>query len=67
MHFLRFVIYTFIGSFPWCLGLAYVGMKLGQNWNTLGAYFHRFDIVIGVFIALGVVYYIWHHLKGKKR
>lgn len=67
MNFLRFVIYTLIGSFPWCLGLAYVGMKLGQNWNTLGAYFHRFDIIIGVFIALGVAYYVWHHLKGKKR
>ena len=66
MNFTRFVIYTFIGSFPWCLGLAYVGMKLGENWDTLGVYFHRFDIVIGILIALGVIYYIWHHLKGRK-
>ena len=66
MNFSRFVIYTFIGSFPWCLGLAYVGMKLGENWDTLGVYFHRFDIVIGIVIALGVIYYIWHHLKGRK-
>ena len=66
MNFSRFVIYTIIGSFPWCLGLAYVGMKLGENWDTLGVYFHRFDIVIGILIALGVLYYIWHHLKGRK-
>ena len=66
MNFTRFVIYTFIGSFPWCLGLAYIGMKLGQNWNTLGVYFHRFDIVIGGLIALGVIYYLWHHWKGRR-
>ncbi len=66
MNFTRFITYTFVGSFPWCLGLAYVGMKLGQNWDTLGVYFHRFDLVIGVFFALGVVYYLWHHLKGRK-
>jgi len=66
MNFTRFVIYTFIGSFPWCLGLAYIGMKLGENWDTLGVYFHRFDIVIGILIALGVLYYVGHHLKGRK-
>lgn len=66
MNFTRFVIYTFVGSFPWCLGLSYVGMKLGENWDTLGVYFHRFDIVIGILIALGVLYYVWHHLKGRK-
>jgi membrane protein DedA with SNARE-associated domain len=66
MNFTRFVIYTFVGSFPWCLGLAYIGMKLGENWDTLGVYFHRFDIVIGIMIAMGVLYYVWHHLKGRK-
>jgi membrane protein DedA with SNARE-associated domain len=66
MNFTRFVIYTLIGSFPWCLGLAYIGMKLGENWDTLGVYFHRFDIVIGILFVLGALYYIWRHLKGRK-
>ena len=66
MNFTRFVTYTLIGSFPWCLGLAYIGMKLGENWDTLGVYFHEFDIVIGILIAMGVLYYLWHHLKGRK-
>jgi len=66
MNFQRFVVYTFIGSFPWCLGLAYIGMKLGQNWDTLGVYFHRFDMIIGALIALGIIYYVWRHLKEKK-
>src|SRR5665213_422768 len=34
MNQLRFHIYTFIGSWPWCYALAYVGMKLGDKWRT---------------------------------
>jgi membrane protein DedA with SNARE-associated domain len=66
MNVPRFVVYTFVGSFPWCLGLAYIGMKLGENWDTLGVYFHKFDIVIGLLLAAGVIYYVWHHLKNQK-
>src|ERR1700716_2585618 len=33
MNLTRFVIYTFAGSLPWCLGFAYVGQKLGEQWN----------------------------------
>ena len=66
MNVPRFIVYTFVGSFPWCLGLAYIGMKLGENWDTLGGYFHKFDVVIGILIAAGAVYYIWRHLKEPK-
>ena len=66
MNVPRFIIYTFVGSFPWCLGLAYIGMKLGENWDTLGVYFHKFDIVIGILLAAGAAYYIWRHLKSQK-
>ncbi len=66
MNVSRFVIYTFIGSFPWCLGLAYIGMKLGENWDTLGVYFHEFDIFIGIFIGAGIIYYLWRHLQKRK-
>ena len=66
MNVPRFIVYTFVGSFPWCLGLAYIGMKLGENWGTLGGYFHKFDVVIGILIAAGAAYYIWRHLKNRK-
>ena len=65
MNVPRFILYTFIGSFPWCLGLAYIGMKLGENWDTLGVYFHKFDIVIGGLIAAGVIYYLFRHVKNR--
>ena len=64
MNFSRFVIYTFLGSLPWCLALAYVGMVLGEHWNTLGVYFHKFDFVIVIIILVGVVWYVRRHLKN---
>src|SRR6266487_3625519 len=33
MNIKKFVIYTFLGSLPWCIGLAYVGQKLGEQWE----------------------------------
>jgi membrane protein DedA with SNARE-associated domain len=63
MPMLRFVLYTFAGSFIWCWALAWVGMKLGENWNTLGAYFHRFDAAIGAVLMVALAWYVWRHLK----
>ena len=65
MNFPKFVIYTFVGSFPWCLGLSWLGFKLGENWNTLGKYFHKFDALIGVGIAVAIGFFLWRHWPRK--
>jgi len=69
MNLTRFVIYTFAGSLPWCLGLAYVGQKLGEQWDkddTLKTWFHRFDFLIGIAGALFVGWWIWRHVKHSR-
>lgn len=65
-----FVLYTFAGSYPWCYGLAWVGMKLGEQWNTdprLQAWFHRFDAAIGIALAAAAVAFVWHKVRGARR
>lgn len=64
---LRFHLYTFIGSFPWCLGLAYLGMKAGEHWDYLGKYFHQFDTLIGAIILIGIVWFVWSHWQNRVR
>ncbi len=55
MNQLKFHIYTFIGSLPWCVGLAYAGAKLGENREALRAWFHRFDfVIVGVILVVGI-------------
>ncbi|MDH4274097.1 MAG: DedA family protein [Gammaproteobacteria bacterium] len=63
----RFIVYTFIGSYIWCWILAWIGFQLGERWNTLGVYFHRFDAVIGAIIVIAVVWYVWRHIKLLKK
>jgi len=59
----RFIVYTFIGSLPWCFGLALVGQKLGEHWEALKPIFHASD---GVIVAVGVVavgLWIYRHMR----
>jgi len=67
----KFAFFAFIGTFIWVLPLAYIGKVLGDNWNTLGKYFHKFDIaIVGLGIA-AVIWYAYHkltkHAQYKKR
>jgi len=63
----KFHLYTFLGSWPWCLALAYFGMKLGENWRSLGKYFHQFDAVIGVLLVAAVGWFVWSHWQNRLR
>jgi len=65
MEMKRFLIYTFAGSLPWCLGLAYIGMVMGERWPVLREYFHKFDLLIGAVIVAGIVWYVRRHLKHR--
>ena len=63
---LRFHIYTFVGSWPWCFALAYIGEQLGARWNSdpeLRDIMHRFDAAIVVAIILLVIWYVARHVK----
>ena len=62
---LRFHIYTFLGSWPWCFGLAYLGVVLQNNWMSIKPYFLRFKEVILVFLIAGTVWFFWTHWKNR--
>jgi membrane protein DedA with SNARE-associated domain len=69
MPHLKFHAYTFIGSWPWCFGLAWVGMKLGAAWHSdsrLSKILHSVDALIGVVVIGGVAWFIWHQLKKRR-
>jgi len=67
---LRFHLYTFAGSWPWCFALAWVGMKLGQKWDSdprLKLWLHRLDAVILVLLVAGLVWFVRSHWKNRLR
>jgi membrane protein DedA with SNARE-associated domain len=65
---LKFHLYTFIGSWPWCVLLAYIGMRLGEHWDKdprLKIWFHRLDALILGVIVIAVVYFVWSHVQHR--
>jgi len=67
MHMGRFIAYTFVGSLLWCWVLAYAGMKMGQNWESLKVYFHQFHNVLAVLAVVFVVWFVRRHLQAIRR
>lgn len=66
---LRFHIYTTIGSFIWYFCLAWIGMKLGQRWDTdprLQEAFHRFHLVVELAIAALFAWFLWAHIQRRR-
>jgi membrane protein DedA with SNARE-associated domain len=62
MPMLKFQIYTFLGSWPWCFALAYVGYRLGARWNSdpeLRRLFHESDAVIVLVLIAGFAWLVW--------
>jgi membrane protein DedA with SNARE-associated domain len=67
VNFWKFSIYTFVGSVIWSYFLGWIGFKLGENWDSLKGYFHKFDYVIVGVILIGLIWYIWRHIKNSKK
>lgn len=68
MSQVKFQLYTFLGSWPWCFALAYVGARLGARWNAdprLRAFMHRFDGLIIAALVLAAGWYVWAHWKHR--
>ena len=63
MNFWKFSFYTFVGSYPWSLGLAYGGFKLGENWEELRSVMRPFDFPIAGIMLVALVWFIYRRIK----
>ena len=70
MNLWKFHLYTFIGSWPWCYALAWVGMKLGDRWNSDPRFkeiFQRFHLAVELVIIAAAVWFVVSHWKNRIR
>jgi membrane protein DedA with SNARE-associated domain len=67
MPFIRFCIYSFLGSLPWCFVLAYAGYVLGDQVSKLGSILHGLDVVILFVLVCLVALYIWRHVSNDRK
>jgi membrane protein DedA with SNARE-associated domain len=64
---IKFSIYTFLGSLPWCLLLAYFGYQLGTHYEQISGPLHYLDGLIVVLVVVLVVLYVWRHIRNDRR
>jgi membrane protein DedA with SNARE-associated domain len=70
MPMLKFQIYTFLGSWPWCFALAYVGYLLGARWDsdpTFRKLFHELDAVVVVAVVAVFAWLVWSRWREIRR
>ena len=63
MNLIKFIAYSFAGSFLWSAVLTWVGLSLGSNWESIHPYFQKFQYAIVALVALAILWYINHKLK----
>jgi membrane protein DedA with SNARE-associated domain len=67
MNFGKFLLYTFLGSLPWTLALAYLGVVFGPTFDAtisrMSTVFHGLDVVVIVLVVAAVAFYIYRHVK----
>ncbi len=63
MNFGKFLVYTFIGSFIWCVGLAYAGYLLGGHWEQISSAMRPATPAIVAVIVVLIAFYIYRHVR----
>ncbi|HEX4311325.1 MAG TPA: DedA family protein [Acidobacteriaceae bacterium] len=66
----RFHLYTFLGSWPWCFALAWAGMRLGQAWDSdpqFKAWFHRVHLGMELVLLVAILWFVWTHWRNRVR
>ena len=56
-----FLAATAVGAFLWNYFLAYLGFKLGENWERIGEWLQPYEVVvIGLLVAAFIAYVVFH-------
>ena len=63
MNIRRFMLLTFLGSYPFVLGLTFGGYLLGRNWERLRESFRNFDIPFAIALLAIIIFFLWHHYR----
>ncbi|HLI52646.1 MAG TPA: DedA family protein, partial [Thermomicrobiaceae bacterium] len=60
----RFIAYTIVGTFIWCIPLTAIGYYWGPHWESFRNHAEYADDTIAILIVLAIVWYIWHRVRS---
>lgn len=64
LSFIKFIIYTTLGSLPWTFAFVYVGYSLGNNWILLSNYTSKLKVPIIILIVILIIKWLYQKIKS---
>jgi membrane protein DedA with SNARE-associated domain len=62
----RYTVLTFLGTVPWCFGLAAIGYGFGRSYERFNEAWHYVDYAVAALIVAGVVYLYVRHRRSSR-
>lgn len=66
MDFLKFSLYSFLGSLPWNFVLVYLGYIFTDRWNDLQQYLHDFNYLAIGLVIFAAIMFLYFRKKRRK-
>ncbi len=66
MPLAKFLLATVIGAALWNTFLAWIGVKLGENWERIRQYGEKIDLVVILLLAILLAAYIYRHVRQRR-
>ena len=67
MHVGKFILFTFVGAFPWCVLMAWLGYVLGSQYEEIREFTRPATIPIVLAIGAVGLWVIWHRVREIRR
>jgi membrane protein DedA with SNARE-associated domain len=67
MPFWRFTLFTLAGCIPWVFALAFIGEKVGANWEKWKNDLHYVDYAIVAMVVVGIVLLVVRSRRERRR
>lgn len=67
MNFIRFTVWSFVGSFIWCWALGLGGYVFGAHWERVRDLMRPFDIPIVIIVGVSGGVFIYRRLKTRRQ
>jgi len=66
-NFIKFVVYTLVGSIIWNSLLTYGGIQLGRSWQHIDKYSGYLDIIAVVTTAVFIVWIVYNNTRNRRK
>ncbi|MGB3905099.1 MAG: DedA family protein [Anaerolineae bacterium] len=67
MNFLKFTVWSFVGSFIWCWALGWGGYVFGAHWERVRDLMRPLDIPIVIIVGVSGAFFIYRRLKTRRQ